>query len=240
MGRFSLSSVSWSKRLAIAVSNVIGPPFIELYPYHNLPTVNVNSFSELFRFIFTVFANLFIAAVIRTMRTVIRVIEGFALHIRPKFPFFEVIALLTDFKDVMVRALTAGGIPAHITFAIHIPIGTFTTQFPLAIPGTLTSYFIDPVAPLVLCFFGVFVNTPATVLAVDVVFWIGLFKQTVWRVCVMDVVMDYIATPWTIGDIVFVTQLGIKLLAATGASPKRIFHGRSIHQFLLRPSGWRG
>jgi hypothetical protein len=182
-------------------------------------------FIELFTFIFTAFTNLFITAVIRTMRTIfIRVIgfviEGFAIHIRPEFSFFEVIALFTNLKGIMILTLTAGRIPAFLTFAIHIPTGTVSAKLPLTGAGTYSgTIFIitfDPVAAFII-FAKPLKDTLAALFAVDV---IGVFDLVIR----FQEVVNLNSAPGTISYSVLIPQFGIELIAAAYTPAKRIFH----------------
>jgi hypothetical protein len=96
-------------------------------------------------------------------------------HIRPLLTIFEVITLLTDFQCVMVLALSALGITAHFAFSVYIPISTISAQLTLTETGTLAGNLVNPPTSFEPCFLGVLINTPSAILAVDVVFRIGLF-----------------------------------------------------------------
>jgi hypothetical protein len=87
-----------------------------------------------------------------------------------------VIALLTDLKSVMVWALTARGVPAFLTFAIHIPITAVSAKLPFAWTGAYSrAFFIiifDPV-PAFIFFAKPFKDTLAALFTIDV---IGVFN----------------------------------------------------------------
>jgi hypothetical protein len=74
--------------------------------------------------------------------------------------------MLTIFKDLVIPALSAGAVPALLTFAVHIPIGAVPAEFPFTETGAHPGVMVDPPSsgPLSLVY-----PSPA-ILAVDKVF----------------------------------------------------------------------
>ncbi|MDR1176922.1 MAG: hypothetical protein LBK83_15790 [Treponema sp.] len=164
------------------------------------------------------------------MRTIIIMligffVEGFALHIRPEFPFLEVITLLTNIKGIMVRALTAGGVPAFHTFSVHIPIGTVSAKLPLTETGTYSgTIFIitfDPVSAFII-FTKPLKDTLAALFAIDV---IGVFDLVIR----FQEVVNLHAAQGTMRNIIFFPQVTAELHSTAYTPAERIPHFFFVH-----------